>query len=127
MPTVTTPLEAKLTRFFRRLVARRWWIIAIYALVVPPAAWLATTVAQDNSLDRLVVKTDPTYTANKSFEKVFGHGEYVLVLVEAPDPYAPEVLRRFNEMEAAVAKVPRVSSTSSALTIFRRVRAGFDN
>src|SRR4051812_19895615 len=126
MPTVTTPFEAKLAKIFRRLVAKRWWIIAIYALLVPPAAYLATTVAQDNSLDRLVVQTDPTYIANKQFEKVFGHGEYVLVLVEAPDPYDPKVLRRFGEMEAAVAKVPKVSSTSSALTIYSRVRAGFD-
>jgi predicted RND superfamily exporter protein len=125
MPGVT-PLEARLTRIFRRLVARRWWIIAVYALLVPPAAWLATLVPQDNSLDRLIIKSDPTYTANKRFEKVFGHGEYVLILVEAPDPFAPEVLRRFDEMEQTVARVPRVASTSSALTIFKRVRAGFD-
>jgi predicted RND superfamily exporter protein len=125
MPAVT-PLEARLTRFFRRLVAQRRLIIALYALLVPPAAWLATRVDSDNSLDRLMVRSDPTYIANKRFEQVFGHGEYVLILVEAPDPFAPAVLRRLDEMEQAVARVPGVSSTSSALTIFKRVRAGFD-
>jgi predicted RND superfamily exporter protein len=125
MPTVT-PLEARLQRIFRRIVAWRGWILAIYALLVPPAAYLATRVEQDNSIDRLVVQTDPTYTANKRFEGVFGHGEYVLILAEADNPYTPEVLRRFADMEAAVAKVPRVASTTSALTIFRRVKGGFD-
>lgn len=125
MPSVISPLEVKLARFFRGIVARRWIIIAVYALLLPPAAWFALRVQQDNSLDRLIVQSDPTYLANKRFEKVFGHGEYVLILAEAPDPFAPPALRRFDEMEHDVAKVPHVSA-NSALSIFRRVRAGFD-
>jgi predicted RND superfamily exporter protein len=125
MPSVT-PFETRLQGIFRRLVAWRGWILGIYALLVPPAAWYATRVQQDNSLDRLVVQTDPTYTANKRFEGVFGHGEYVLILAESNDPYSPASLRRFAEMEAAVGKVPRVASTTSALTIFKRVKGGFD-
>ena len=80
---------------------------------------------QDNSLDRLVVQSDPTYTANKRFEGVFGHGEYVLVLVEADDPFAPDVLRRFDELELDVGQVPRVTA-NSALSIFARAKGGFD-
>ena len=125
MPDVIPPFEAKLTRIFRRVVARRWLIIAIYALILPPAAWFALRVQQDNSLDRLVVQSDPTYVANKRFEEVFGHGEYVLVLAEADDPFRPDVLRRFDEMENAVGKVERVAA-NSALSIFKRVKAGFD-
>src|SRR5207248_250601 len=56
---------------------------------------------------------------------VFGHGEYVLVLAEAPDPFAPDVLRRFDQLEQAVGKVPRVTA-NSGLSVFRRAKGGFD-
>ncbi|HWE27314.1 MAG TPA: MMPL family transporter, partial [Polyangia bacterium] len=120
-----SPLEAKLKRLFLRVVAARWLIIAIYALLLPPSIYFALKVKQDNSLDRLVVQSDPTYAANKRFEAVFGHGEYVLVLVEANDPFAPDVLERFDEMEQAVGKVPHVTA-NSALSVFKRVKGGFD-
>ncbi|MCU1283507.1 MAG: putative rane protein [bacterium] len=125
MPDVISPFEAKLKRLFRRIIAARWLIIVIYALLLPPSVYFALEVQQDNSLDRLVVQSDPTYTANKRFEQVFGHGEYVLVLVEANDPFAPDVLTRFDQMERAVGKVPHVTA-NSALSIFRRVKLGFD-
>lgn len=124
MPTVTSPLEARLTRIFRRVVAGRWIIIALYALLLPPSIWFALRVQQDNSLDRLVVQSDPTYVANKEFEKVFGHGEYVLVLVEAPDPYSLAVLRRFDALESEVNRIPRVRA-NSALSVFKRAKGGF--
>jgi predicted RND superfamily exporter protein len=122
---VISPLEAKLKRVFLRIVAARWLIIAIYAALLPPSIYFALKVQQDNSLDRLVVQSDPTYTANKRFESVFGHGEYVLVLIEANDPYAPDVLKRFDELEQAVGKVPHVTA-NSGLSIFKRVKGGFD-
>lgn len=125
MRDVISPFETRLKRIFRRVIAARWWIIAVYLLLLPPSAWFALKVKQDNSLDRLVVQSDPTYTANKRFEQVFGHGEYVLILVEANDPFAPDVLARFDKLEQAVGKVPHVTA-NSALSIFRRVKGGFD-
>jgi predicted RND superfamily exporter protein len=125
MRDVISPFEERLKRIFRRVVAARWWVIAIYALLLPPSAWFALKVQQDNSIDRLVVQSDPTYTANKRFEEVFGHGEYVLVLVEANDPFAPDLLKRFDELELAVGKRPHVAA-NSALSIFKRVKGGFD-
>ncbi len=126
MRAVISPFETKLKRLFLRVVAARWLILAVYALLLPPSAWFALKVQQDNSLDRLVVQSDPTYTANKRFEKVFGHGEYVLVLIEANNPFAPDVLRRFDELEQAVGKVKGVTA-NSALSIFKRVKGGFDD
>jgi uncharacterized protein len=125
MPDVISPFEARLKRIFLRIVAARWLIIAIYALLLPPSVYFALKVQQDNSLDRLVVQSDPTYTANKRFESVFGHGEYVLILVEANDPFAPDVLKRFDEMELAVGKVAHVTA-NSALSVYKRVKGGFD-
>jgi predicted RND superfamily exporter protein len=125
MPDVIPPFEAKLTRIFRRIIAHRRLIIIIYALLLPPSVWLALRVQQDNSLDRLVVQSDPTYIANKRFEQVFGHGEYVLILAEAQDPFAPETLKQFDQLELAVGKIPRVNA-NSGLSVFKRVKGGFD-
>ena len=42
MRDVISPFETKLKGVFRRVVAARWWIIAIYALLLPPSAEAAT-------------------------------------------------------------------------------------
>jgi hypothetical protein len=60
--------RAPLSRAFERVIARRWWILAVYALVLVPSAWFAAQVRQDNSLDRLMVATDPDYLATREFE-----------------------------------------------------------
>ena len=89
---ISTEAGGALARFFAALIKRRWWVIACYALLLPPSAYYAAKVGQDNSIDRLIVATDPDYVATRAFEQVFGGGEFALLLVEAPDPLAPEVI-----------------------------------
>ena len=114
-----------LARIFGVILARRWIVLAIYALLLPPAAWFAARVEQDNSIDRLIVPTDPDAIATREFEKVFGGGEYAVLVAEADDPLAPAVVERIDRIERALAKVPRVEA-SSPLSIFRRAKAGFE-
>lgn len=116
---------SRLERMFRAIIARRWWIVAIYALLVPPAVYFGLKVEQDDSLDRLIVQTDPDYLNAKAFEEVFGGGEYVLLLAEAEDPFAPAVLARIDELERRLETVPKVAP-SSVISIYRRVRGRFD-
>lgn len=106
-------------------MARRAWVLAFYALLLVPSAYFALQVRQDNSLDRLIVATDPDYTATRQFEKVFGAGEFALLLAEADDPLSPSVIARVDAIERALASVPRVRA-HSALSVFRRARAGFE-
>ena len=114
-----------LSRFFAALIARRWWVIAFYALLLPPSAYYAAKVGQDNSVDRLIVASDPDYVATRAFEKVFGGGEYALLLVEAPDPLAPDVVGKVDALERAIQASPRVT-TNSVLSVYRRAKAGFE-
>ena len=100
-------------------------MIACYALLLPPSAYYAAKVGQDNSIDRLIVATDPDYVATRAFEQVFGGGEYALLLVEAPDPFAPEVITKLDALERAIQTNPRVS-TNSVLSVYRRAKAGFE-
>jgi len=113
------------SRFFAALIARRWWVIACYVLLLPPSAYYAAKVGQDNSIDRLIVATDPDYVGTRAFEKVFGGGEYALLLVETTDPLSPNVIAQMDALERAIQKNPRVT-TNSVLSVYRRAKAGFE-
>lgn len=121
------PIETttRLGRFFAGLIAARWWILAVYAVLVGPAAFLAAKVQQDNSIDRLIIATDPDFVATRDFEQVFGEGEFALLLAEANDPLAPEIVKRVDEIERALAGIPHVA-VNSALSIYRKAKAGFE-
>jgi predicted RND superfamily exporter protein len=108
-----------LARVFRGVIRMRWAVLAVYALLCAPAAYFAISVKQNNALDRLIVPTDPDLQGARAFEKVFGAGEYVVILVEAPDPYAPAAVARLLEIERALAKVARVSVNSALSTYLR--------
>jgi len=111
--------------FFRFVIARRWWFLALYALLAGPAIYYALKVGQDNSLDRLIVKSDPDYIISQEFGKVFSAGEFALLLFEADDPFTPDRIRRLDEIERKLAVLPR-TTTNSIVTVFRRARAGFE-
>jgi predicted RND superfamily exporter protein len=118
---MTPPVPGRLEGIFARA---RWPFVAIYALLLVPSAHFALQVGQDNSIDRLIVPGDPAVVATQQFQKIFGAGEFALLLVEADDPYAPAVLARVDAVERAIAKVPDVAA-SSALSIFLRAHPGF--
>jgi hypothetical protein len=99
-------------------------VIAIYAVLLGPSVYFALKVPQDNSIDRLIVKSDEDYQAARAFEKVFGSAEYVILLAEADDPFAPSVLARVDELEQKLASKKGVIP-NSALSIYRRAKAGF--
>jgi predicted RND superfamily exporter protein len=112
-----------LISLFRAVVARRLWFVALYALLVPLAISQALQVPGDNSIERLVVQSDPDYRDNLEFQRLFPEREQVVLLAEAPDPFAPAVLARFEAIEKRLGALPRVHPYS-ALTLFGRVRPG---
>jgi predicted RND superfamily exporter protein len=114
-----------LATVFRALIRWRWAIIAVYALLLGPSVYFALKVPQDNSIDRLIVKSDEDYQAAHAFEGVFGSAEYVILLAEADDPYTPAVLQRLQTLEEALSRISGVS-VNSALSIYRRAKAGFE-
>lgn len=119
------PLPSRLERSFARILRARWIFVALYALLLPPSVFYAIRVGQDNSLDRLIVPGDPDFVATRAFQEVFGADEFALLLAEADDPSAPEVLARIDAIEHALAQIPNVVP-NSALSIFRRTRSSFD-
>jgi hypothetical protein len=122
---MSAPATGRLARIFSFIIAKRWFVLAFYALLLPPSIHFALRVQQDNAIDRLIVPTDPDYIATREFAKVFGGGEYAILLAEADDMFSPAVLDRLDKIELAVRKVPRVE-VNSALSIYRRAKAGFE-
>jgi hypothetical protein len=114
----------RLSRSFVRVVRCRLWIVVCYALLLPPCAFLAAQVQQDNSTDRLIQPTDPDLLALREFETVFGGGEYALLLARADDPLAPSVIERVDRIERALRVIPKLE-VNSVVSVFRRARAGF--
>lgn len=110
-------------RLFRFLIAHRYWVVAFYALLLIPAVFYAVRVPQDNAIDRLIIKTDPDYQTSQAFSKVFGKGEFVLLLGEAKNPFDPKVIRRMAELEEALSRIPKVG-VNSLLSLYRRHKGG---
>jgi predicted RND superfamily exporter protein len=97
--------------------------VALYALLFPLAIGQALQVPGDNSIERLVIQSDPDYRDNQEFQRLFPEREQVVLLAEAPDPFAPAVLARFEAIEKRLGALPHVHPYS-ALTLFGRVRPG---
>ncbi len=105
-------LESKLHPFFRLVLARRWWVIGLYAALFCASVPFALRIEQDNSIDRLIIQNDPDYLAARDFSKVFGDPEYVVVFAEADNPFAPEVVAEFDALDRKLRSIPRVTSGS---------------
>jgi predicted RND superfamily exporter protein len=120
-PGVPTPKSMRITR---AVLDRAVLVLIVWLVCVPPAVWFALTVTSDNSPDRLIVEGDEDYRQTRVFQRIFPEGQYVVVLVEAPDPYAPEALARAGEVEDALRKVPKARPLS-ALTIFKQTHPAF--
>jgi predicted RND superfamily exporter protein len=122
---MSEPRAPLLHAFFRFVVARRWWVIGVYAVLIAASVPYALRVDQDNSVDRLIVRDDPDYAASRAFAGVFGGGEYVVLLAEADDPFSPAVIAAVDGLDRRLRALPRVAPQSLP-AIYRRARAGAD-
>ncbi len=117
-------MSSRLQRIFGRIVALRAPILIAYALAVPVAAYLAAGIPSEAGIDRLLVSSDPDTVATRAFQRIFPERPLVLLLVEADDPWSPEVLSRTVALETALRAMPGVTPYS-ALDVFRRTHPAF--
>jgi predicted RND superfamily exporter protein len=115
--------EPRAASFFRAVIRARAAILAVYGLLVPPAAWLASQVPHDDAIDRMIVESDRDVRATRAFHAVFPERKSVLLLAEAEDPFSPASLDGLEKLERAVERVPNVASVS-APAVAERLRPG---
>jgi uncharacterized protein len=120
---VTAAPQTPLAKVFRAVVARRWAIVALYAAAAPVALLLALRVPKDNSIERMVVPSDPVVTATRAFQKVFPEPAIAFLVLEARDPLAAAPLAAMRSLQRELDAIPHVS-TYSLLSVAERLGGG---
>jgi len=122
---MTEKLETRLHPVFRFILARRWWVIGLYAALFCAGIPYAIRVQQDNSVDRFVIENDPDYVAARDFSRIFGGAEYVVLFAEADDPFAPDVIAEVDALDRGLQSLPRITS-GSVISMFHRAHPDAD-
>jgi predicted RND superfamily exporter protein len=117
-------MSARAEAVFAWIVRRRAPILAVYGLLLAAAIPLAIGIRSDAGISSLVVPSDPDYVATRGFERIFPERPIVVLLLEAADPWRPEVLRDLEALEGALRAVPGVTPVS-ALDVYQRTHPGF--
>ncbi len=112
--------RSRLEALFAAVIRARVAIVVIYALLVLPGVWWALSVPNDSAIDRLIVKTDPDYQKTESFHALFPEGTHAVLLLEAPDPFAPQALTALAALELKLAAIPKLQPFS-VLSVWQRL------
>jgi predicted RND superfamily exporter protein len=117
-------VSGRAERFFAWVVRRRAAVLAVYAAVLAAAGVLAAGIGSDAGISSLVVPSDPDYVATREFQRIFPERPIVILLLEADDPFRPEVLRGTTALEEALRRTQGLTVVS-ALDVYRRTHPGF--
>jgi len=120
---VDRSLERRIEPFFSLIVTRRWLIIAIYSFVVVGAGLLAVDIPRDNSLENLVVSSDPDVAASHEFEKIFPEAATVFLMLETDEPLSAGPLSDLERLESELGAIDGINAFSIT-TVWRRSRPG---
>ncbi len=123
MALVDQALERRLIRIFDILITRRWFVIAVYAVLLPAAAFLATDIPRDNSIERMVVSTDPEVAASHRFQEIFPEQENAFLMLETTQPFSAQALIDLESVQAELDAIEGVSTISIA-TVWRHTHPG---
>jgi predicted RND superfamily exporter protein len=115
--------EPRAASFFRRLIRARKAVVAIYAILLLPAARLAARIPADDTIDRMIVESDPDVAATRAFHAVFPERKSVLLLAETDDPFSPAALDGLLDLERTLGRVPDVAVVTAPI-VAERMRPG---
>ena len=105
-------------QIFLSVLRARFWIVGVFIVLTAAGIYGALQIPTDSAIGRLIVPGDPVARATMDFEHVYPEGEQALLMLEAPDPLSPEILRAADHLEQQLAKIPQVEP-HSLITLFR--------
>lgn len=98
------------------LTYRKTVLLAVAAVTVLLAAQLPK-LKFENSLGSWFLARDPALLQHDRFTEEFGSDELIIIGLEAPDVFAPDVLRRIDRVTRAVERAPNVEKVFSLTNI----------
>ncbi len=98
------------------LTYRKTILLAI-ALVTALAASALPGARFDNALDVWFLEDDPALVAHRELVDTFSSDELVVIGLEAPDVFAPDVLEVIDRVTRAIAEAPHVEKVFSLTNI----------
>src|SRR3954452_16060702 len=110
--SAASPADAP-SRLLARIARFRIPILALYAVLVPRAAFRAARIPAEGGIDRLVRADDPDYLATRAFQRIFPDTPSVLLLLESDDPFSPDALARVDAAARELRAVPHVGAFSA--------------
>jgi predicted RND superfamily exporter protein len=113
--------HSRVVNVFARVVRLRWWIVVLYALLIPGAVVLALRVPNDSGIENMVVSSDPDVRATREFQRIFAERPLVLLLVENEHAFSAEAIAGARALESAVGRVGGVR-TYSVMSTWTRMR-----
>lgn len=115
----------RLSRVFRFVISRRWWILGVYAALLAAAIPYALKVEQDNGVDKLIVKDDPDYVLTQKFAEVFGSADMVVLFVEMERPFDSAIVSAVDALDRKLMQIPHVGS-NSLVAVYRQSKPDAD-
>ena len=95
----------------------RWPSLAVIAAVTAVAAYFATQVELDTSLETRFLEDDVTLMAYKEFRRSFGEDEFVVLSLEADNVFTPRILSELERLTKMAAEVPLVEGVMSLTNV----------
>ena len=105
-------------QIFLSVLRARLWIVGAFLVLTVAGIYGATKIPTDSAIDRLIVPDDPVARATADFERIYPEGDQALLMLEAPDPLRPDILRAADHLEQQLARIPHVEA-HTLLTLYR--------
>ena len=111
-------LKIDTNRIFKKLgegiIRFRWWIIIVVIIVNIIAGFGITKLKRDSSQRSFLLESSQLKKAEDAFNGVFGNDEFVALLIEGEDVFAPQSLTMIRELGNELkAKVPFADKVTS--------------
>jgi len=102
-------------QFIRRLVALRWWLLGLAALLAALAYWPSREVTFDRSIERMFAPSDPLLAPFERLKSRFGGNEIVLAVYPDEELLASDGrgLRRLADLSNRLKQVAGVQDVLS--------------
>ena len=82
----------------RKVIQKRWWVIAVIIAVTAAALPGLPKVELDTSFESWFMEDSPLNRNKEEFEKHFDNSDYLAFLIEADDVFSPDIIGMLREL-----------------------------